>query len=39
MDRHRIFGLTLADFFIGTRFYFELEKALSEQQFADRVVR
>ncbi len=39
LARHRIFGLTLADFFLGTRYEVEVEKDLSEQQqFVDVVV-
>ena len=39
MDRHRILGLTLADFFTGTRYIVEVERDLSEQQqFVDVVV-
>ncbi len=39
MNWHRIFGLTLADFFTGTRYTVELEKDLSlQQQFVDVVV-
>jgi hypothetical protein len=39
MNWHRIFGLTLSDFFTGTRYLVELEKDLSlQQQFVDVVV-
>lgn len=39
IDRHRVVGLTLADFFIGTRYVVEVERDLSvQQQFVDVVV-
>lgn len=39
MNRHRIFGLTLADFFLNTRYRVELEEDLSlQQQYVDVVI-
>ncbi len=39
IDWHRLFGLTLTDFFTGTSYTVELEKDLSlRQQFLDVVV-
>ena len=39
INRHRLFGLALTDFFTGSSFTVELEKDLSiKQQFLDVVI-